>query len=152
MHSSSYLYCLHRCCRVISEGLCVHGRPKCVQLTDGEIKLFTEVSVVPENSVVLTYAKLHLKNTSRFITAKPTSRSLLRDNSGVMYKDCTGSICYGQLQNVLLFEGDRESHGFAIIQHLPPALQGLCKDSVTSAGLNGHLVTLSPPRFVYIVM
>jgi len=97
----NHVYCLHRCCRVISEGLCVHGRPKCVQLTDGELKLFTEVSLaVPENSVVLTYAKLHLKNTSRFTTAKPASQSLLRDNSGVMYKDSTGSICYGQLQNV----------------------------------------------------
>ena len=38
------------------------GRPKCVQLTDGELKLITEVSLaVPENSVILTYAKLYLK-------------------------------------------------------------------------------------------
>jgi len=76
----------------------------CFQLMDGELKLFPEVSpAVPEKSIVLTYAKLHLKTTSR---AKPTSRSLLRDNSGMMCKESIGFVRYGELHNV------------AIIQHL----------------------------------
>lgn len=134
---------------MIAQSLCVHGRPTCVQLSEQQLKLFSDASVaVPENSAALAYSKLHLRNSNRFITAKPTSRSLLRDNSGVMYTDSTGSMCYGQLQNIILLESDQEVKACAVVLQFPPAQQGLCKDSVTNARLNDHLVTLHTPRYI----
>ena len=149
MRVSNSDHSLHSCCRVITQRLCVHGRPVGIQLANQELKLFTEASFAAPEKTALAYSKLHLRNTNRFITAKPRSRSRIRDNSGVMYKDRTGSICYGQLENIFLFESNQDVQVFAKILYLPPARvqEGLCTDSVTDARLNDHIVTLNTPRY-----
>ena len=69
------------------------------------------------------YFKIHLIDVNRIITAKPTSRGFLQDNSGIIYVDGTGTTCRGQL---LLFDNQ---HAYAVIlRFLLPIinLQGCC--------------------------
>ena len=92
------------------------------------------------------YLKIHLINVCRTITA--TSRRLRRDNSGIVYIDGDGTTCYGRFQKLLLFENDQQQHAFVVIQRFRPAIQKLCKEFVTTVGLDDHISTLHAPRLV----
>ena len=112
-------------------------------LLEEDMELFTAASLrIPAHNTVTVYYKIHLINFCRTIIAKRTSRRFLRDNSGIVYVDGTGAMCYGRLKKLLLFESDQQQHAFAVIQQFNPAFQKLCKDSVTDARLDDHITTL----------
>ena len=65
-----------------------------------------------------------------------------------MYSDHAGTTCYGWLQKLLILESDEELHAIAVILRFQPAVQKLCKDSVTNAMLDDHITMLQVPRLV----
>lgn len=68
----------------------------------------------------------------------------------MIFTTTTGSTNYGELQKLLVFD----ESAFALIKpfDLSSADSMLCKDSVTDAQLNEHVVPLClPPRFVLII-
>lgn len=101
---------------MITVTVCAHGAPHPIVLTEEDLELFSEASItVPPHYTVSTISRIHLRTHNRVITAKPASRGLLRDNSGIFFLNSAGTTCYGRLQKILLFEStcNQPQHAFA---------------------------------------
>ncbi len=118
----------------------------CRHLTENEVDMIAASSftALPHDATVAIYHKLHLKKTGRVISSTASSRSFLRDNSGLAYHDSHGSCSYGKLFMIFVFEDDQ---GCAIIIPLHPSGENLCKDSITGARIDDHIVSLHSPRY-----
>ena len=88
------------------------------------------------------YKHLHLINKNKIIKTQLSSKAILRDNSGVVYLTTGGTISFRQLQKFVVFEINRIRKAFAVISCLEATTEQLCKDSVTAAKLNNHIVLL----------
>ena len=132
-----YFVCVlyvYRCCNLITQNVCAHGKPTPTVLTEEDLALFAKQCIsIPSHHTVTVVSKIHLITPNRVITATPASRGFLRDNSGIVYVDNAGTICYGQLQKLLLFDSacNGQQHAFAAVVPFRPTLQKLCKDAVT---------------------
>lgn len=136
---------------MITVKVCAHGTSHPTVLTEEDLELFTEASItVPTHDTVSMISRIYLKTHNRVITSKPASRGFLRDNSGIVYLNNAGTMCYGRLQKVLLFESAsyQSRHAFAVVTCFIPTVQKLCKDSVTDCRLDDHITTLRIPRCV----
>ncbi len=121
----------------------VLGKPTCRQLTQMERNMLdTSPSTLP--SQVVIYYKVYLKDAGRIISSRSSSRSILRVNSGLMYSNSHGSFSYAKLVRIILFP---DCNGYAVIIPLHPFVNGICKDSLTGAKINDHIVSLHPPRY-----
>lgn len=129
---------------MVTTNFSVLGKPLHRQLTVDEIDMFNTAQVtLPDDSAATVYYKLQLNGTGRILRSTATSRSRLRDNSGLVYTTSDGN-CYGKFQIAILFD----AHSFAVITPLYPSGEDLCKDSMTGARLNNHIVSLLSPRYV----
>ena len=97
-------------------------------------------------SQVVVYYKLYLKDVGRVINSGSSSRSTLRDNSGLVYTNLHGSFCYGKLVRILL-SPNHDGDGYAVITPLHPCDDGICHDSVTNAKIDDHIVSLHSSRY-----
>ena len=140
-----------RNCNVIEPGYyCAHGNVLAVPLLEEELGMFIEESItLPESNSINQYKSLHLINKNRIIKTQLSSKAILRDNSGVVYLTTGGTIGFGQLQKFVVFEINRTRTAFAVISCLEATTEQLCKDSVTAAKLNDHIVSLKIPRYRY---
>lgn len=87
-------------------------KAKIRQLTDKEKSMFATLPVSLsqphlQNATVSIYYKLLINMTGRTVIAKESSRSILRDNSGLVYLNSHGICCYGQLHMVIVFDEDQ---------------------------------------------
>ena len=132
---------------MVSTTISVLGKPLHRQLTVDEMDMFNTAQVaLPDNFTVTVYYKLQLNSTGRILGSTATSRSRLRDNSGLIYSTTSDGNGYGRFQMAILFDGQ----SFAVIAPLYPSGAGvLCKDSVTGARVNDRIVSLLPPRYDY---
>lgn len=138
-----------RNCDVIEPGhYCAHGNMLTIPLSEEELELFVEESVhLPESYSINQYKSLHLINKNRIIKTQLGSKAVLRDNSGVVYLATAGIISFGQLQKFVVFESNGIKKAYAVISCLEATTEQLCKDSVTAAKLNDHIVSLKIPRY-----
>lgn len=154
MYTTLYFVCLdislvfYRCCKLVTDQICAHGKPCATILTDGDLALFAKASLsVPTNSTVTQYSKLHLVNFDRVITSKIAYRGFLRDNSGIVFLQ-NGIIQFGRFHKLLLFEHDGPQLAYAIIQSFAPTNEKLCSDSISNCQIDNHIISLHSPRLV----
>ena len=145
MDLNSHLY-REQC--YISNDVCVYGKPLPYKLTEEDKLTFQSCNITIPSSSVVTYKKIHLISSGRFIIATPKLKTL-RDNSGIIFKNMDGRQCYGQLLNVICFDSSERSIKlcYLLINQLTPASKTLCQDSDTNARLNDH-ITVS--RYCFI--
>ena len=122
---------------------CAHG--KAHPIKEDDLRLLSVINItVPPDASVTTYSQIHHLDTNRIIKAQPTSRKLLRDNSGLVYIDSTGAIAYGRLLNLIVIQKPDvcKSQAYAVINcfHSLADVRSLSKNS--SCRLDDHIVPL----------
>lgn len=90
--------------------------------------------------------KVHLLTSERTITAATQTKSCLRDDSGILYTNSAGVTCHRRLEKILLIESTEQVFSYTIVSEYSPTDKGLCKDSITIARLNEHIIVLNIPR------
>lgn len=150
MHACMHVFVTAECMSIIigflvsSPLLCGLGKPLCRLLTERERDLFAASSITLPQSQVTVYNKLYLKKTGRVVCGEKGSRSILRDNSGVIYQ-ATTEYHYGKLLMAFVIEAD-DNLCYAVVAPLPRSGERICKDSMTDAKLDDHLISLVSPR------
>ena len=137
------LYLIYRNRLAVTQ-VCGVGKPHSEQLTTSEKELFNKCGVlVPATSQVIAYKAMLIPETNRTVAAR-ASRQTLRDNSCFIYSTTSSSRCeYALLKKVVVFDS---GEAFAIASSMSRASRQLCKDAVTGANLDAHLVALNPQR------
>ena len=115
-------------------------------LQQDDLHLFQQHKVALPQGLVTLYKKLHLLVSGRIIVIPSKTTMALRDNSGIIYINGDGQFCYGQLNKILFFDYEHQSKCYVVISELQRGPKKLCKDLVTNAGLNDHIVSLKKPR------
>ena len=142
MHTASVLPCSH--CNFISADICVHGKPCGTQLTQEHIAVFiNEGFTIPADDAVVLYSKVHFRSTGRIAKSKRTFRTGLRNNSGIVFCDQAGRICYGELLLVVLFTC--VNHAYAIVLPYIPTGEMLSNDRITDCIIDQHIMKLHLP-------
>lgn len=132
---------------MIEDGYCLHGKPQPYQLSQEDLELFQLCNVMVPNLCAALYKKVHLTKSDRIVVA-PSKVKRLRDNSAVFFINNSGLKSYGKFQKAICFDTtSSEKVCFIIINQLTPALKKLCKDSITDAQLNDHIIVLNPSRW-----
>ena len=107
------------------------------------------LATIPAHSSIAIYSQLYLKKTGSIIYCKNKSKSTLRDNTGLVYRDLNGVKSYGQLLDVIIFEDSDYCGGFVTAISLHWSGVTICQD-FTKLGyiccncLDGPLVPLPP--------
>lgn len=125
----------------------VLGKPHYCCITNAEKELLLNAGYRLEQEKVLSYAKLQIRSTGAVI-ACATKKQLKRHNSSFVFRcDRSGSNTFAILQKIIVVQ----EQFYAIAICLVPYCLKLCKDVVTHADLNDHLLTFYPPRYTYTV-
>ena len=97
--------------------------------------------MIPAHSSVAVYNQLHLNQSGRNISCRNKSKSTLRDNTGIMYTDGKGQMSNGHLLDIIVFE-ESDCGGFVTVSALRRSGDTVCRDSITKARVDDHLVSL----------
>ena len=110
------------------------GKPGAVQ--DDQKHLLPTTS-----SSSISYPQLYLRDVE--ITIRKDNQKTLRNNSCLVYKSGE-SECYGIMQNLIV----HNENAFAVVIPLK-ICDGvrLCKDDITKANIDSHIICCSQPRY-----
>ena len=125
----------------VTDGKYVVGTLRAIEFTDilADLLEKTGFSLPPDKKAVV-YHKIFLSDKGRLISA--CVRSSKRDNSCLSYSNSRGTISYGLLKEVLLFQ----SNAAAVITPLTNSPDTLCCDNTTHAAIDSHIVPCFKPR------
>ena len=131
-----------RCSPTINTNISAIVTPLCRQLTELEKSLFLSSSfMIPAHSSVAVYNPFHLKQSGRNICCKSKSKSTLRDNTVIVYTDGKGQMSYGHLLDIIVFQ-QSDCGGCITVSALRRSGDIVCRDSITKASVDDHLVSL----------
>lgn len=88
--------------------------------------------------------QIHLLSVDRIIKAR--MREIKRDNSGVLFKSTAGGTCFGKFLKLMVFDEADDAKAFAVIQCLNLTKTNICKDTITNAQIDKHIISLCPQQ------
>lgn len=125
----------------IREDYSVFGASQSDLLSENEKRLCDKAGITMASSEVLVYSGMTVSNST--ITSAIRSQSTKRDNSCVMIDG--GECAWGLIQKVFSFKSDDSPSYYCLVTLLPLASEQVCKDTLTNARLEDHLVVCDPP-------
>ena len=116
------------------------------KLTLFELSLFETAGITVSSNEVLVWPSLQSPKFT--VSSQFNIRSTKHNNSGVKYVDSRKCVHWGIVEKFLSFSHGTQSYG--IISELIPLPNQICKDKVTNAQLQKHLVICQPIRLVHM--
>lgn len=118
------VYHICRQSQIISDNFSAHGSTYPFVISSEEQAMFFEAHITytpDEEQQAMVYNQIQLKKKRRII--KSYTPSSHRDNSGIVYKDEKGNICFGRFEKLILLDNDEstEQHprGIIFLTHFP---------------------------------
>ena len=125
-------------------------KPKSLMLINYELSLFEKAGITVPSSKVLVWKKISLPKFT--VSSQLFNTSKKRNNSVITYLDSKKSVHWGIVEKLVSFNHGATSiqspQCYGIITQLETLPNQICKDQVTHAQMQNHLVICQPPRLV----